>query len=256
MSLTRTILRFAAPLPRLESFQRYLFIGPHPDDIEIGAGATAAKLAKAGKDICFLICTDGRFGGGYVPELSPDELAGLRKEEAIRSARSLSVNDVRFLDFSDGGFYEMQDLLQGIARVIGEFHPEVVFAPDPCVTSECHIDHLNVGNAARQLACFAPNAGIMASYGAKAALVQAIAYYMTAKANRFVNTKGFLNAQLDAVFGYHKSQFPDGCPEAKAISTYLRLRAYDFGIRSFSGCAEGFRVLSPTHMHCLPEAGE
>ena len=176
MSLTRTILRFAAPLPRLESFQRYLFIGPHPDDIEIGAGATAAKLAKAGKDICFLICTDGRFGGGYVPELSPDELAGLRKEEAIRSARSLSVNDVRFLDFSDGGFYEMQDLLQGIARVIGEFHPEVVFAPDPCVTSDCHIDHLNVGNAARQLACFAPNAGIMASYGAKAALVQAIAY--------------------------------------------------------------------------------
>ena len=39
MSLTRLALRFAAPPPRVESFDRYLFLGPHPDDIEIGAGA-------------------------------------------------------------------------------------------------------------------------------------------------------------------------------------------------------------------------
>ncbi|MBR5982002.1 MAG: PIG-L family deacetylase, partial [Firmicutes bacterium] len=58
MSLTRFILRFAAPVPQVESFEKYLFIGPHPDDIEIGAGATAAKLAAAGKKITFLVCTD------------------------------------------------------------------------------------------------------------------------------------------------------------------------------------------------------
>ena len=56
MSLTRTVIRFAAPLPRIEDSRRILFIGPHPDDIEIGAGATAAKLAAAGKKLCFLIC--------------------------------------------------------------------------------------------------------------------------------------------------------------------------------------------------------
>ena len=33
MSITRLALRFAAPLPELLGFQRYLFIGPHPDDI-------------------------------------------------------------------------------------------------------------------------------------------------------------------------------------------------------------------------------
>ena len=64
MSLTRAALRFAAPLPDIERFQRFLFIGPHPDDIEIGAGATAARLAAAGRELCFLICTDGRFGTG------------------------------------------------------------------------------------------------------------------------------------------------------------------------------------------------
>ena len=48
MSLTRLALRFAAPVPQVESFHRYLFVGPHPDDIEIGAGATAAKLTAGG----------------------------------------------------------------------------------------------------------------------------------------------------------------------------------------------------------------
>ena len=42
MSITKLALKFALPLPQLESYQRFLFIGPHPDDIEIGAGATAA----------------------------------------------------------------------------------------------------------------------------------------------------------------------------------------------------------------------
>ena len=75
MSLTGLVLCFAAPLPRVESFERYLFIGPHPDDIEIGAGATAAKLVKSGKRVSFLICLDGRFGLENAPAgTTPDEL--------------------------------------------------------------------------------------------------------------------------------------------------------------------------------------
>ena len=46
MSLTSLILKFAAPVPKPESYSRFLFVGPHPDDVEIGAGATAAKLAR------------------------------------------------------------------------------------------------------------------------------------------------------------------------------------------------------------------
>ena len=83
MSLTGAVLRFAAPIPRPESFRRVLFIGPHPDDIEIGAGATAARLAAEGKEICFLVCIDGRYGSGNAPEgIRGDKLAALRKEEA------------------------------------------------------------------------------------------------------------------------------------------------------------------------------
>ena len=254
MSLTRIALKLAAPLPRLENFDRYLFIGPHPDDIEIGAGATVSRLTSLGKQVSFLICTDGRFGDENT-SLHGEELVQARREESIRSAAMLGVTDVRFLELSDGSFYTREELLTGIARVIGQVQPEVVFAPDPCVDSECHMDHLNVGQAVRNLACFAPYSGIMAGYGAESAQVKALAYYMTARPNQFVSTRGHVEKQLSAIFSCHLTQFPPASPAAASIRLYLKLRAADFGLRSLKGQAEGFRVLGPTHMHCLPEAG-
>ena len=257
MSLLKLILKAAVPAPQVEEFQRYLFVGPHPDDIEIGAGATAAKLAAAGKEVCFAVCMDGRFGDGSAPEgIRGDALAALRKEEAIRSAEMLGVKDVRFLDLCDGGFYEQKDLIYKLAKVVGDFRPDILLAPDPDVTSECHADHRNVGNAARQVAYFAPYSGIMAGYGAGSAPVKALAYFMTAKPNRFVKTKGYLQLQSKSIFECHRSQFPEGSEEGKSIALYLKLRAITFGLRSGKGKAEGFRVLGVTHMHCLPEAGD
>ena len=256
MSLTKIILNHAAPVPRIESFQSYLFIGPHPDDIEIGAGATVAALAEMGKRIAFVICTDGRFGTEHAPEgVTPRALIEIRKQEAIASARILGVDDVTFLGFSDGGFYKQSDLIAALAGVIGEKKPDIIFAPDPSVSSECHIDHLNAGLAAKQLAFFAPFEAIMKQYGADAAPVNAAAFYMTAKPNRFMRSGPYLSRQHDAIFNCHKSQFPEGCADISSISLYLKLRSVDFGIRSFKGRAEGFRVLGRTHMHCLPEAG-
>lgn len=253
MSITRIALKFAAPLPRPEDFARYLFVGPHPDDIEIGAGATVSRLTSLGKQVTFLICTDGRYGDENTA-LRGQALADCRREEAIRSAALLGVRDVRFLNLSDGGLYTQEALLSGIARVIGQVQPQVLFAPDPCVDSECHTDHLNVGQAVRRLACFAPNPGIMAGFGAQPAPVKALCYYMTARPNRFVATRGHLEKQLEAIFSCHLSQFPPDSPAASSIRLYLKLRAVDFGLRSLKGQAEGFRVLGPTQMHCLPEA--
>ena len=256
MRLLNQILKAAVPIPKIETHQRFLFVGPHPDDIEIGAGATAAKLAALGKDVCFLICLDGRFGEGNAQEgIRGDDLVALRKQEAIASAAMLGVTDVRFLDLCDGGFYENTELVNRIAQAVGSFRPDLILAPDPDVTSECHADHLNVGRAARQVAYFAPYSSIMAGYGAKAAPVQALAYFMTAKPNRFVKTAGYLQLQLKSIFSCHLSQFPEGSDEAKSIPLYLKLRAMAFGLRSGKGCAEGFRVLGVTHMHCFPEAG-
>ena len=255
MSLTRISLRFAAPPQKVEAFDRYLFIGPHPDDIEIGADATAAKLAAKGKQVTFLICTDGRYGLETAPEgTTPEQLKEIRKAEAIASAKLLGVTDVRFLDLSDGGLYDVSDLQRGIARVIGETDPELIFAPDPDVKSECHADHRNVGEAARRAACFAPYRALSSQYGAEAADVKALAFYMTAKPNRFVKTRGLLKLQQEAIL-CHASQFTADSEAFKSLALYLKLRATDFGLRAFCVHAEGFRALGQTQMHCLPEAG-
>ena len=256
MGITKLAIKFAAPFPKVKSFNRYLFVGPHPDDIEIGAGATVAALTAQGKSICFLICTDGRYGTVNLKEpVSEEELIARRKEEAVRSAAALGVTDVRFLGLSDGGFYNDDELLRGIAGVISDFQPDVIFAPDPAPTSECHIDHLNVGKAVRTLAVNAGNPGIMKKLGAKACPLKAVAFYMTAKPNVFMKTTGFLKKQLASIFDNHLSQYPENCSDRKAIELYLKLRARDFGMRSFHITAEGFRILGTTHMHCLPEAG-
>ena len=253
MSLTSFILKRAVPIPKVEQFNRYLFIGPHPDDIEIGAGATIAKLAAAGKEICFLICLDGRFGLDFMPEgTTPEALAEIREKESLAGAATLGVKDVRFLELSDGSLYDPADLFKGILRVIGEFKPDILFAPDPFVASECHMDHLNVGEAARRAAFFAPFAELTAAYGAENAPVEAIAYYMTAKPNRYVKAGHFMDLQHQALL-CHESQYPADSEALRALTTYLKLRSVDFGLRSLKGRAEGFRVLGKTHMHCLPE---
>ncbi len=256
MGFTKLALKFAAPFPKVQSFDKYLFVGPHPDDIEIGAGATVAALSAQGKNICFLICTDGRYGTNNIAkDISEEELIATRKEEAIRSAAALGVTDVRFLGLSDGGFYNNDDMLQGIARVISDFQPDVIFAPDPVPASECHIDHLNVGKTVRTLAVNASNPGIMKKLDTAPCPLKAVAFYMTAKPNVYMKTTGFLKKQLDALFNNHLSQYPLGCPDRDSIGLYLKLRARDFGLRSFHITAEGFRMLGTIHMHCLPEAG-
>jgi len=254
MSVLKLVLKKAAPLPKLESFSRYLFIGPHPDDIEIGAGATASKLVSLGKEVSFLICLDGRFGLAYAPKgTTEDQLVKIRKAEARESAKRLGVDDVHFLDFSDGGFYDEKELRAAIAVQVGLFRPDVIFAVDPDVPNECHVDHITVGKQCKIVANFASNTEIMQRYGAKPADVKAIALYMTARPNRFVGTRGHLQKQLDSVFSVHLSQFPPTCGEAKSIPMYLKLRSFFFGCRSLKGRAEGFRVIDGTHMHCLPE---
>ena len=158
------------------------------------------------------------------------------------------------MDLSNGGLYEFEDLWRGIARVIGESQPQLIFAPDPDVNSECHADHRNVGEAAKRAACFAPYRALSAQYGADAADVKALAFYMTAKPNRFVKTRGFLKLQQEAIL-CHPSQFVADSQAFRDVALYLKLRAADFGLHAFCTQAEGFRVLGQTQMHCLPEAG-
>lgn len=254
--LNRLIVRTVSKLECIENYDRFLFVGPHPDDIEIGAGAFIAKLSSMGKKICFLICTDGRYGTSEIlSEEDTNKLSSKRKEEAIASASILGVSDVRFLDLSDGGLYQYEDLEYGILECICDFQADIVFAPDIDTGAECHIDHLNAGKAVKTSAYISSNPGIMRKYCLDAAPVSAIAFYMTARPNLYVKTGEHFNTQLHVLSECFPSQFPAKSDGLKSLILYLKVRSFSFGLRCFSLHGEGFRVLNYTQMHCLPEYG-
>lgn len=254
MSILGFIVNRAAKLPKVTDFENYLFVGPHPDDIEIGAGALVSKLVGMGKKVSFVICTDGRYGNENCPELTERELIEIRKQEAIDSAAALGVNDVLFLNLSDGGMYEIKDLETALAKVFGESGAEVVFAPDPDVRNECHKDHLNVGTAVKQISYFSRFENIMAKYDAKAGMIKALGFYMTDRPNRFVKvSKADFEKQIKAVFDCHLSQYPKDTQASKSVRLYLGVRSVCFGLKRFHCHGEGVRMLDIMRMHCLPE---
>lgn len=79
--------------------KKYLFIGSHPDDIEFGCGGLIAKLIKEKNTCIFVIATNGDQGSLTIPK---KELAVIRKDEAIESAKILGVSIVEFLELPDG----------------------------------------------------------------------------------------------------------------------------------------------------------
>ena len=85
MSLVRLALRFALPHVDIMAHRRCLFFGPHPDDIEIGAGATAARLAREGRAVRFVICTDGRYGSRTIPPVVWRVIHSVRSRRRYRS---------------------------------------------------------------------------------------------------------------------------------------------------------------------------
>ena len=151
-----------------------------------------------------------------------------------------------------------QELVNGVAKVINEVKPDVIFAPDPDVDSECHVDHLNVGRACKELANFANYPDIFKNYldvdcKCEAQNIMAICLYMTAKPNSFVKTSGHFKRQMEAI-GYHSSQYPQNHAATSSLHLYLKLRSIENGLRICSFSAEGFRMMNRTRMHCLPEA--
>jgi len=248
-----SILKHVAPLPKLGSFERYLFIGPHPDDIEVACAPTIRALTQAGKHVSFVILTDGRMGTTDL-SLAGDPLVAVRQQESLASAKLLGVTDVTFLPFRDGGMYPLEEAACEIARQIVRIQPDAVFAPDPNVISECHIDHIKTGLAAKMSMNMAPFESVMQSIGSSGSHgVKALAFYYTDKPNAYVPVKKYFSARAEAL-ACHKSQFDE-----KAISDicmYFKLRSIRLGLRKLRGMSDGYRALSATHMHCFPEASE
>jgi LmbE family N-acetylglucosaminyl deacetylase len=125
--------------------ERAMVIFAHPDDAEIGSGATAAKWAKAGCEITYVQCTTGSSGSND-PTMTSEEIVPIRAAEQRAAADTIGVSTIEVLDHPDGWLDPDRVFLEELVRVIRKHRPDVVFAHDPERYSGFnHRDHRAVG---------------------------------------------------------------------------------------------------------------
>lgn len=113
-----------------QEVKRALVITAHPDDSEFGCGGTAALWSHQGWEFYQLVCSNGSKGSAD-PQMPPERLAPLRREEQRAAARRLGVKDVSFLDYEDGELTYSRELLGQVVRHIRLIRPYAVFTHDP-----------------------------------------------------------------------------------------------------------------------------
>ena len=120
----------------MEAVNTVLALGAHPDDLELGCGATLAKLTAAGVRVRAVIFTDGAKGA---PEGSN------RAQETRAALRSLGVEDVQLHSFPDTKLHEhLNELIGVIEEHVRETAPDRVYT---MFDGDRHQDHRTVYEA-------------------------------------------------------------------------------------------------------------
>ncbi len=131
--------------------RRVLAVMAHPDDVDFGAAGTVAGWTDRGIEVAYLMITDGDAGGSD-DGITRAELAALRRDEQRAAAKSIGVEDVRYLGYADGSLEATLGLRRDIARVIRQVRPDRVLTQSPDRNYErihpSHPDHRAVGAAA------------------------------------------------------------------------------------------------------------
>jgi bacillithiol biosynthesis deacetylase BshB1 len=119
-----------------------LAFGAHPDDVELGCGATIAKEISLGKKVGIVDLTRG--------ELGTRGSAALRDVEAANAAKILGVSVRENLRFADGFFVNDKKHQLEIIKMIRKYQPEIVLCN---AIDDRHIDHPK-GSSLVSDACF------------------------------------------------------------------------------------------------------
>jgi LmbE family N-acetylglucosaminyl deacetylase len=123
---------------------RVLAVGAHPDDIELGCGATLAKWIAAGADVHLLVLTDGA-KGTWDPDRDQASLVAARQKEQREAAIRLGRCEVGFLGWPDGELRNGVREQWEVTRWIRSVRPDVVLGHDPWRRYRLHPDHRNAG---------------------------------------------------------------------------------------------------------------
>lgn len=220
-----------------------LAVGAHPDDVELGCGATLAKEISLGKKVGILDLTRG--------ELGTRGSAEIRDQEAKSSAKILGVEIRENLAFSDGFFINDKAHQLEIIKIIRKYKPKIVLCN---AFDDRHIDH-SKGSKLVSDACFLSglvkiqtqlNGKVQEAWRPKQ--VYHYIQWKNSEPDFVVDVSGFIDTKLSAVKAY-SSQFYD--PNSKEPSSPISsknfldsiiYRAQDLGRLIGTSHAEGFNT--------------
>lgn len=215
-----------------------LAIGAHPDDVELGAGATVAKMVAAGKKVGILDLTRG--------ELGTRGTAETRKQEAEEAAKILGVSVRENLGFRDGFFTNDEAHQMKIIDVIRKYQPEIVLCN---AVEDRHIDH-GKGADLVEDACFLSGLKkIETEFPAwRPKHIFHYIQWFPLKPDFVLDVSGFVEQKKAACFAY-KTQFhdpnnsePDTPISSKNFQESIENRAKDLGMLIGTEAGEGFML--------------
>ena len=230
-----------------ERVEKVLCVQPHPDDVDVAAGGTIAKLTRKGVEVIYVTMTDGRLGS-HDPSMDPEELARIRRSEQEEAAKLLGVKKVVWLGYKDGELKPTLDARRELVKLVREFKPDMVLAPDPWLTYEAHPDHRAAGIIAAEAVLYS-SIPLAPPRNLRPHAVRYIAFYWTRKPNTFIDVTDYLDLKLKAIRA-HKSQFSAAPFIEEVLKFFMRLAAIRAGISGEAAYAEPFKVLTPFHLHC------
>lgn len=248
------IIKAYGQIPDLETFKRPMFVGPHPDDIEFGCGGLISKLKELNIPVTYVIVTDG--GAGTMDKsITAQMMADTRKQETLNAANFMNVKNVEFLNLEDGGDFSVEDVIRKLAPVVLKYKPDIIFAPDAKLKTECHHDHIVTGEAVRLLTQIVPHPESLRRHKVNIDGIDefvsnfTLAFYFSDDTNKKVFfTENNLNEKIQSLM-LHTSQMQD--ESTGLLLNYFKLKALKLG--EGKGLAEDYQVLVPLTQHVYAE---
>ena len=119
---------------------RVIVVAPHPDDEAIACSGTMRRHIASGDEVVVAIATDGRLSKQAA---TAEEMAVIRKAEALLAARRLGIERLEWLGLPEGAWEaaELQTLLRALLQ---RYAPTIVYAPSRV---DFHPEHLSVAHA-------------------------------------------------------------------------------------------------------------
>lgn len=201
------------PDDEAQGTKRALIISAHPDDSEFGAAGTAIMWGRDGWEFHYLICTDGSKGTEN-PEMTPDKLVPLRREEQRSAVRVVGGKEVTFLEHVDGELRYNRDVMKEIVRHIRKVQPQAVITHDPNQIVRNmfinHPDHRAVGemaiDAVYPIARNRPSFPELLDEGLEPYSVKELYLWTASETNFDVDITDVLDQKIEAL-RQHASQF-------------------------------------------------